>query len=197
MCKATPPLCCNGNSDHHYLVSINDSKEPKTLTSPLISKTITAQPEQVHKSQFKPHKKSHFSLALKEANSIAAIAFPMILTSLLLYLRSMISMLFLGRLGERFPRLSGRFPRRGLRQHHRLLHSLRPRHGNGTYLRPSFWRQKTHSARPLFAEDDPPPTIYIVTHFSSLAEHEENPPHLRPGRSHRHRSSVVPPLFSP
>ncbi|KAM2199505.1 hypothetical protein ACFX1Q_002658 [Malus domestica] len=100
MCKVTSPLCCNGNSDHHYLVSINDSKEPKTLTSPLISKTITPQPEQVHKSQFKPHNKSHFSLALKEANSIAAIAFPMILTGLLLYLRSMISMLFLGRLGE-------------------------------------------------------------------------------------------------
>ncbi|CAN6709624.1 unnamed protein product [Malus baccata var. baccata] len=100
MCKVTSPLCRNGSSDHHYLVSINDSKEPKTLTSPLISKTITPQPEQVHKSQFKPHKKSHFSLALKEANSIAAIAFPMILTGLLLYLRSMISMLFLGRLGE-------------------------------------------------------------------------------------------------
>ncbi|XP_068316610.1 protein DETOXIFICATION 49-like [Pyrus communis] len=100
MCKVTSPLCCNGNTDHHYLVSINDSKEPKTLTSPLISKTITPQPEQVHKSQFKPHKRSHFSLALKEANSIAAIAFPMILTGLLLYSRSMISMLFLGGLGE-------------------------------------------------------------------------------------------------
>ncbi|XP_009371284.2 protein DETOXIFICATION 49-like [Pyrus x bretschneideri] len=100
MCKVTSPLCCNGNTDHHYLVSIKDSEDPKTLTSPLISKTITSQPEQVPKLQFNPHKESHFYLALKEANSIAVIAFPMILTGLLLYSRSIISMLFLGRLGE-------------------------------------------------------------------------------------------------
>jgi MATE family multidrug resistance protein len=37
--------------------------------------------------------------AQDEARSILALAFPMILTGLLLYLRSMISMLFLGRLG--------------------------------------------------------------------------------------------------
>ncbi|KAM1020721.1 hypothetical protein ACFX2I_041922 [Malus domestica] len=100
MCKVTSTLCCNGNSDHHYLVSIKDSEDPKILTSPLISKTTTSQPEQVPKLQFNPHKESHFSLALKEANSIAVIAFPMILTGLLLYSRSIISMLFLGRLGE-------------------------------------------------------------------------------------------------
>ncbi|KAK4363774.1 hypothetical protein RND71_019015 [Anisodus tanguticus] len=39
-------------------------------------------------------------LAISEAKSIANIAFPMIFTGLLLYSRSMISMLFLGRLGE-------------------------------------------------------------------------------------------------
>ncbi|XP_059308408.1 protein DETOXIFICATION 49-like [Lycium ferocissimum] len=39
-------------------------------------------------------------LAIQEAKSIANIAFPMIFTGLLLYSRSMISMLFLGRLGE-------------------------------------------------------------------------------------------------
>ncbi|KAM3271040.1 protein DETOXIFICATION 49 [Capsicum chacoense] len=39
-------------------------------------------------------------LAILEAKSIANIAFPMIFTGLLLYSRSMISMLFLGRLGE-------------------------------------------------------------------------------------------------
>ncbi|KAL6291451.1 hypothetical protein ACE6H2_008961 [Prunus campanulata] len=109
MCKLTSPSpCCNGNSDHPYLVSIKDSEEPKTLTTPLISKSTTSQPEQVqkklqlnaHHQTHKPHQKSHFSLALKEANSIASIAFPMILTGLLLYSRSMISMLFLGRLGE-------------------------------------------------------------------------------------------------
>ncbi|XP_062184387.1 protein DETOXIFICATION 49-like [Phragmites australis] len=39
------------------------------------------------------------SAAREEARSILGLAFPMILTGLLLYLRSMISMLFLGRLG--------------------------------------------------------------------------------------------------
>ncbi|CAB4299522.1 unnamed protein product [Prunus armeniaca] len=95
---------CNGN----YLVSIKDPEETKTLTNPLISKSTTSQPEQVqkklqlnaHHQTHKPHQKSHFSLALKEANSIASIAFPMILTGLLLYSRSMISMLFLSHLGE-------------------------------------------------------------------------------------------------
>ncbi|KAF2315683.1 hypothetical protein P3X46_023753 [Hevea brasiliensis] len=47
-----------------------------------------------------PPQKTHFSLAIREAISIAKIALPMILTGLLLYSRSMISMLFLGRLGE-------------------------------------------------------------------------------------------------
>ncbi|PQQ21408.1 protein DETOXIFICATION 49 [Prunus yedoensis var. nudiflora] len=46
------------------------------------------------------NQKTHLSLALIEAKCIANIAFPMVLTGLLLYSRSMISMLFLGRLGE-------------------------------------------------------------------------------------------------
>ncbi|XP_076936159.1 protein DETOXIFICATION 49-like [Bidens hawaiensis] len=44
--------------------------------------------------------KTHLSLAINEAISLAKIAIPMILTGLLLYSRSMISMLFLGHLGE-------------------------------------------------------------------------------------------------
>ncbi|KAJ8766212.1 hypothetical protein K2173_021729 [Erythroxylum novogranatense] len=44
--------------------------------------------------------KSHLALAVKEAKCIANIALPMILTGLMLYSRSMISMLFLGHLGE-------------------------------------------------------------------------------------------------
>ncbi|XP_044487396.1 protein DETOXIFICATION 49 [Mangifera indica] len=43
---------------------------------------------------------SHLSLTIKEAKCIANIALPMMLTGLLLYSRSMISMLFLGGLGE-------------------------------------------------------------------------------------------------
>ncbi|XP_015078949.1 protein DETOXIFICATION 49-like [Solanum pennellii] len=42
---------------------------------------------------------THFTLIFIEAKSIANIAFPMILTALLLYSRSLISMLFLGQLG--------------------------------------------------------------------------------------------------
>ncbi|XP_051114675.1 protein DETOXIFICATION 49-like [Andrographis paniculata] len=45
-------------------------------------------------------KKSTLFLALNELNSIANIGLPMILTGLVLYARSMISMLFLGRLGN-------------------------------------------------------------------------------------------------
>ncbi|XP_019465217.1 PREDICTED: protein DETOXIFICATION 49-like [Lupinus angustifolius] len=56
------------------------------LTKPLISK--------------QEQNKTHISDALKEMISINKIALPMILTGLLLYCRSMISMLFLGHLGE-------------------------------------------------------------------------------------------------
>ena len=63
----------------------------------LIPKSPTL--EQQHHDAQKPHK-SHFSLALNEANCIAQIALPMVLIGLVLYSRSVISMLFLGRLGE-------------------------------------------------------------------------------------------------
>ncbi|XP_009344271.2 protein DETOXIFICATION 49-like [Pyrus x bretschneideri] len=53
----------------------------------------------LEQSNQNPHK-THLSLALTEAKCIANIAFPMVLTGLLLYSRSMISMLFLGHLGE-------------------------------------------------------------------------------------------------
>ncbi|CAN0907518.1 Protein DETOXIFICATION 49 [Linum grandiflorum] len=55
-----------------------------TLTKPLIPKTPT----------------SHLTLAIQESKLISNISLPMILTGLLLYSRSMISMLFLGRLGD-------------------------------------------------------------------------------------------------
>ncbi|KAJ6393744.1 hypothetical protein OIU77_023054 [Salix suchowensis] len=42
----------------------------------------------------------HLSLAIQEARCMANVALPMMLTGLLLFSRSMISMLFLGRLGE-------------------------------------------------------------------------------------------------
>ncbi|CAN4101477.1 unnamed protein product [Withania somnifera] len=64
---------------------------PKSPTNKLHDKN-----EDPHKTT---NKNTHFSLVFNEAQSIANIAFPMILTGLLLYPRSLISMLFLGRLG--------------------------------------------------------------------------------------------------
>ncbi|XP_044468969.1 protein DETOXIFICATION 49-like [Mangifera indica] len=92
------PKCA---SNHHpYLHSIKDSVEPNT-SAPLIDKTpqkLKLRPSD-EQTQKKPQK-THLSLAIQEAISIAKIALPVILTGFLLYSRSMISMLFLGRLGE-------------------------------------------------------------------------------------------------
>ncbi|CAN1253636.1 Protein DETOXIFICATION 49 [Linum perenne] len=63
-----------------------DNTMNMTLTKPLIPKTQT--------------QTSHLSMAIQEAKLISNISLPMILTGLLLYSRSMISMLFLGRLGD-------------------------------------------------------------------------------------------------
>ncbi|KAL5815362.1 hypothetical protein ACOSQ4_026003 [Xanthoceras sorbifolium] len=57
-------------------------------------------PENLTYHHHHQQKKTHLLLAIKEAKCIANIALPMVLTGLLLYSRSMISMLFLGRLGE-------------------------------------------------------------------------------------------------
>ncbi|XP_027337421.1 protein DETOXIFICATION 49-like [Abrus precatorius] len=54
----------------------------------------------IPKSPTRCQRNIHLSLALNEAKCMANISFPMILTGLLLYSRSMISMLFLGHLGE-------------------------------------------------------------------------------------------------
>lgn len=96
----SPPLGCNGNSG---FVSIKDpnSEDRKThLTTPFIHRTEKEHQLHLNPQTLEKPQKSHFSLALKEAYSIANIAIPMILTGLLLYSRSMISMLFLGRLGD-------------------------------------------------------------------------------------------------
>ncbi|KAI3414684.1 uncharacterized protein J3R85_015981 [Psidium guajava] len=44
--------------------------------------------------------KTHLALLLKEGRSVSAVAVPMVLTGLLIYARSAISMIFLGRLGD-------------------------------------------------------------------------------------------------
>ncbi|KAJ7970009.1 Protein DETOXIFICATION [Quillaja saponaria] len=97
MCQLTSHLSCKCNSNPHYPLSNKDPEQPNKLTTPLIPTSPTREQEKVITKQTQ---KTHLSLALKEANSIAKVAFPMILTGLLLYSRSMISMLFLGRLDD-------------------------------------------------------------------------------------------------
>lgn len=75
------------------------------MYTPLIPKCPTPNQEQRQPpilQPTKPHKPTatQSSLVFQEAVSLLKIAFPMILTSLLLYSRSMISMLFLGGLGD-------------------------------------------------------------------------------------------------
>lgn len=90
MCQLSSPLlskCDSSSRNNEYLLSIDKEDDDKEH----IIKITTTQEE--------PHKPLLLK-ALKEAKAIANIALPMILTGLLLYSRSIISMLFLGRLGE-------------------------------------------------------------------------------------------------
>ncbi|WRX18687.1 Multi antimicrobial extrusion protein - like 10 [Theobroma cacao] len=104
MCQLTPsPHSCKCNSNVPYLLSIRDS-EGSNIYEPLIPKSPTVpNQEQKYPVPIQPQKLDgapSLPLAVKEAISIAKIALPMILTGLMLYSRSLISMLFLGRLGE-------------------------------------------------------------------------------------------------
>ncbi|KAI3793044.1 hypothetical protein L1987_35656 [Smallanthus sonchifolius] len=93
MCQQPSSPRCNCNSTEQdifdpFLIPKNPKQIPETTT-----------PTVVNHQQFNTNQ-THLSLAVNEAISIAKIAIPMILTGLLLYSRSMISMLFLGHLGE-------------------------------------------------------------------------------------------------
>ncbi|KAJ6415255.1 hypothetical protein OIU84_004111 [Salix udensis] len=86
MCQlSSPSLSCKSKLDPKTKVQESDR-----LVTALIPKDPT----------FENPQTTHLCLAISEARCIANIALPMILTGLLLYSRSMISMLFLGRQGE-------------------------------------------------------------------------------------------------
>lgn len=70
------------------------------FTPLLIPKSPTCKPQKEGRQETQIPNQNDLSLVIREAISIAEIAFPMMLTGLLLYPRSMISMVFLGRLGE-------------------------------------------------------------------------------------------------
>ncbi|KAL2550339.1 MATE efflux family protein [Forsythia ovata] len=79
---------------------VSSNAQETDMFSSLIPKTPTFQQQTNQTKNKKPYKITHFSLVIQEANSIAKIALPMIITGLFLYSRSIISMLFLGRLGD-------------------------------------------------------------------------------------------------
>ncbi|KAJ0714001.1 putative multi antimicrobial extrusion protein [Helianthus annuus] len=92
---------CQQTSSHSY-VKCDSTHEQSEIFNHLIPKTTennqpTLPPPTLN--HVKPHK-SQISLAIQEAIEISRIAIPMILTGILMYSRSMISMLFLGHLGE-------------------------------------------------------------------------------------------------
>ncbi|KAF2313228.1 hypothetical protein GH714_009895 [Hevea brasiliensis] len=89
MCqKSSPPDSCKSHLEPSTKIDIPD------VLAPLVPENPTC-----HQQKQNPEK-TLLSPAINEAKCIANIALPMILTGLLLYSRSMISMLFLGRLGE-------------------------------------------------------------------------------------------------
>ncbi|KAJ1398101.1 Multi antimicrobial extrusion protein [Sesbania bispinosa] len=88
--SSTSSTFCETNEDHPNIFTTKVQEEPNMFTT-LIPKSPTCH-QQNHNT--------HLSLALIEAKCIANISFSMVLTGLLLYSRSMISMLFLGHLGE-------------------------------------------------------------------------------------------------
>ncbi|XP_050226586.1 protein DETOXIFICATION 49-like [Mercurialis annua] len=87
---------CMLSSPSHSCKSNPSSTKVQLQQSDMLSTPLFPHNPTSHKNP----PKSHLFLAIKEAKSIASIAFPMILTALLLYPRSLISMLFLGRLGD-------------------------------------------------------------------------------------------------
>ncbi|XP_008803288.2 protein DETOXIFICATION 49-like [Phoenix dactylifera] len=94
MCKAvTPDSPSPGQCDHH--------EEPHGLLAvPFVQKQQTTTSPSEDVPILKPKPPTELALGLVEAKSILSLAVPMALTSLLIYSRSMISMLFLGRLGS-------------------------------------------------------------------------------------------------
>ncbi|MBA0680599.1 hypothetical protein Goari_012289 [Gossypium aridum] len=84
---------CKQSLDHENLATIV-VQESDMLSTPLNLKIPTEQRQDM------TSEKTCLSPIIGELNCIANVAFPMVLTGLLLYSRSMISMLFLGRLGE-------------------------------------------------------------------------------------------------
>ncbi|KAJ8449311.1 hypothetical protein Cgig2_002443 [Carnegiea gigantea] len=82
------------------LTKAQERESTHTINQPLLAKKPSIGHQQMQHEDHPHPQKTHLTLAINEARSIANIALPLILTGLLLYSRSMISMLFLGQIGE-------------------------------------------------------------------------------------------------
>ncbi|PWA72223.1 Multi antimicrobial extrusion protein [Artemisia annua] len=106
MCQQTSPCSSGNSSTTQHVTDILDPfllpKQAQKVVTAAVSviAVVDQHQQQYQKLHSNKKKKTHLSLVVNEAISIAKIAIPMILTGLLLYSRSMISMLFLGHLGE-------------------------------------------------------------------------------------------------
>ncbi|CAL0330936.1 unnamed protein product [Lupinus luteus] len=94
MCKLTSNSISHESNEDNPNTSTMNVEENSNMLTPLISKPQTSQQEIQNPNNI------NFSIYLNETKCIANIALPMILSGLLLYARSMISMIFLGHLGE-------------------------------------------------------------------------------------------------
>ncbi|QHO19993.1 uncharacterized protein DS421_11g333930 [Arachis hypogaea] len=88
-------------------------------------------------------------------------------------------------------------PCHGLRQHHRLLPPLGPRHGHGAHLRPGLRRQEIQTARPHHAQNCSPPSRNFHSHFLLVAKHAHHLSLFRSRTRNRKRGSSLHLLFSP
>ncbi|KAE9607725.1 putative multi antimicrobial extrusion protein [Lupinus albus] len=95
MCKllSSSSISHESNEDNPN-TSIINVEDNSNLLTPLIHKPSSSEPE------IQNPNKINFSIYLSETKCIANIALPMILSGILLYARSMISMIFLGHLGD-------------------------------------------------------------------------------------------------
>lgn len=119
---------------------------------------------------------------VQEIKQLYTTAIPMIITGLLIYGKSMISMLFMGRLGKEA--LAGGSLSVGIANitGYSIISGLA--HGNGSHLFSSFWGQAMghHGPNPPPNNCDPPPRFH--TNISPLAKHQPNPPPLWPRPNH-------------
>lgn len=95
-----PQLKCNNDGLPMRLGQESDMFTNLIPKSPTPHQPPTPQPHHHHLKQRSTTTTTISLLLIKESLSITRIALPIILTALLLYSRSMISMLFLGRLGD-------------------------------------------------------------------------------------------------